>query len=190
MKLLIGIPIHLNQEIPKQLKQDLANLKGDFDILFMRDAPDEEYLGDRIFRIAKARENLRKWALKEKYTHLLFLDSDISFPSETIEVLASQDGDIVSHSYPDKTNKSKISLGLGCTLIKREVLEKCSFIEGISEEGNFNPDGQGEDILFREKAKSAGFKIIDLDGKLEIKHLGYDTMNILDQWSKQARSKR
>jgi len=183
-RILIGIPIHHSQPIPERLLKDLTNLKGEFEILFMRDLEEEEFKKDRVYRIALARERLRKYTLGKGFTHLFFIDTDISFPSETLEVLLSYDGDLISHSYPSKIKREEmVTEGLGCTLIKRTVLEKCSFLR----------DGmdfklEGEDIQFRRQVKENGFKIINLNGKLKIEHLPYDLNNILLQWSRKNRS--
>lgn len=206
VKVLIGIPIHLTQEIPKELKQDLARLRGNFDILFMRDLPEDAYKGDRVYRIAKARERIRREFLTGDYSHLLFLDSDIGFPAETLEILLAYDADIVTHRYPGKfkiarkikatkfqlgepvcelDGKGGLSVltGLGCSLIKRRVLEKIDFIEDLEEENDL-----GEDILFRYKVRKNGFTIIDLKDKLELKHLPYDFKNFLEQWVSREKS--
>mgnify|MGYP001134821307 CR=1 FL=1 len=191
MKVLVGIPLPLAQEAPKKLLEDLGNLRGNFEVVFMRDLPEDAYKGDSIFRIAKARERIRAKVLAGDFTHLLFVDSDISFPPETLEVLSSQDADFVSHSYPSKLSSSlRVQRGLGCSLIKRKVLEKCDFLTGIKEDGNFDAGGTGEDILFRKKIEKEGFKILDLGNKLNIQHLPYDFESRLTQWMEFKKSKK
>lgn len=190
LKILVGIPIPLNQKIPSQLKEDLKNLQGEFDVLFMKDRPEDAFKGERIWRIALARDRIIHHALDYDYSHILFLDSDISFPSETLKVLLSVDADIVSHNYDSKLKKERISQGMGCTLIKRKVFEKCSFSKGMKMRGNFEKGGAGSDILFRKQARKKGFKIINLDRKLNLKHLPYDFTNTLNLWVRNKKSKR
>jgi len=190
LKILVGIPIHYSAKIPKKLKENLEKLEGSFDIFYARDLKEDAYKGDRIYRIAKARERIRRHALDQGYSHLLFIDSDISFPPETLRVLLSFEGDMITHCYPEKGKRRRIARGLGCTLIKREVLEKCSFLKGILVKGNFGSGREGEDILFRKKVKRAGFKILNIEKKLELRHLSYDFSNFLDQWTKNKRSER
>lgn len=190
-KILIGIPIHYTQKISEKLKADLKKLRGNFEVLFERDLPEDAYRGDRIYRIAKARERIRQYFLSKDFTHLLFIDSDISFPPETLEVLLSYDADLVFHGYTSKLNKLEIDTGFGCTLIKRKVLEEIPIFKGISFNKNFSGKfSKGEDILFKLRAKEKGFSIIDLSDKLEIKHLPYDFNNMIEQWVEWKRSNR
>lgn len=175
-KVLIGIPIPSQQKIPSHLASALKNLRGNFDLRIERDLPGEDFKGDRICRIAKARERIRQYFLSGDYSYLLFIDSDIDFPPETLEVLLNANADVVYHSYLAHKGYPGIGgiirTGLGCTLIKRKVLEKCDFITGIEEEGN--EANKGEDILFKEKAENASFSVLVLENCLHLKHLQYD----------------
>jgi hypothetical protein len=176
-KVLIGIPIPSQQKIPSHLALALRNVRGNFEVKVERDLPGEDFKGDRIYRITKARERIRQYFLSGNYSHLLFIDSDIDFPPETLEVLLSANADVVYHSYLAHAGYPGIGgiirTGLGCTLIKRKVLEKCDFITGIEEEGN-DAKHRGEDFLFKEKVENASFSILVLENRLQLKHLQYD----------------
>ena len=134
------------------------------------------------------RETIVLDALKTDCTHLLFLDSDMSFGSLILEKLIAHDKDIVGLIYYFKTtegrpvvymderkplDKNNIprklfkchAIGTGCLLIKLSVFEK------IERPWFFFEESCGEDIYFCEKAHKSGFDIW-CDGMLEIKHIG------------------
>jgi hypothetical protein len=107
-----------------------------------------------IERIANIREATRKEFLKSDCSHLFFLDADIIPPVACIEKLASHRAAIATGIYPlrdfsqihlpalteGKTGKplfgapyvqrSVDGFGMGCMLIRRDVLEKTEFRQG------------------------------------------------------------
>jgi hypothetical protein len=124
-------------------------------------------------------------------SHVLFIDSDMRFPSDTLERLLKHDVDIVGANCVQRTQKqftarkngefvSSIgktgieevdTLGFGVTLIKAEVFEK------MEEPWFHTPfDGNkhvGEDVYFSTMAGKNGYKIyIDHDLSQHIKHAG------------------
>lgn len=133
--------------------------------------------------------------VSKDFTHLLFLDYDIVPPMNVIQSLYDRNADIVSANYPlyiekyihssgfkrDPENKEYYPLpytgtgyhevdaiGLGCALIKREVLEKavyeaCFSMRYAMKDGIFKM-ADSDDITFSKVCKKLGFKIfIDLD---------------------------
>jgi len=119
--------------------------------------------------------------LKGNGTHLLFLDSDMVFPDNTIKLLLKANHDVIGGVYNTKSilpmavfyNKLEDgyesvsnfthpiqevdATGCGCLMIKRRVLEKMQapfFLETIR-----NTSRVGEDIYFCEKVKELGYKI-------------------------------
>lgn len=125
--------------------------------------------------IACMRNEVVKHFLEDKYSHLLFLDSDMIFPDDTIQRLLSWKKDIVSGIYSFKTQPPKpvfspkqgacIDNGLlevevagaGCLMIKKDVfktLEPPYFLE--ESDGS---DRIGEDVYFCRKAREAGYKV-------------------------------
>lgn len=119
------------------------------------------------------------------FTHLLFLDTDMTFPSDTIKKLISHDKDIVSglyferyapyrpmlrkrfedgYSLVDYTQSNLVkcdALGAGCLLIKMEVFEKLSkpYFEYRLTQTGIKETFLSEDIVFCERARDAGFEI-------------------------------
>lgn len=152
---------------------------------------------EAIFTIANGSilSNLRcllaKTAVEEGASHILFLDSDMRFPEDTLKKLLSHNLDIVGANCKQRTqdeftarkngkfisskNKTGIEevdiVGCGVTLIKTDVFKK------LDKPWFSMPwDGKshiGEDVFFCTIAKDAGFKIfIDHDLSQNIRHVG------------------
>jgi hypothetical protein len=142
--------------------------------------------------LCSQRTDLIKSALEVKADYLLFIDSDMRFPKDTLTRLLKHHKDIIGAnckhrtadkctaikdgkeiSSKDRTGIEEIdSLGFGVTLISLEVFEK------VPEVWFATPyDGEkfvGEDRYFYHQAKQNGFQIwIDHDLSKEVKHSGY-----------------
>ncbi len=134
-----------------------------------------------------ARNVLVENFLKSDCTHLVFLDSDMVLPPNLVDVLLAHDKDFVSALYilrkahrpcyrfrdgdhykaPEKVELNKLieidAVGLGSCIIKREVIEK------VDKENEGKPlfcnkylsrtEIKGEDVIFCEAVKKAGFSI-------------------------------
>ena len=147
-------------------------------------------------QLDRMRNMLVEDALKAKHSasHVLFIDSDQVFPSDTLERLLSHKKDIVGsiitqrkppfmpncsldgkHLYTDgKTGVQKVNtLGTGLMLIKAEVFKWAKapwFLFGWDEERQMH---RGEDIHFCNLASKAGFDVwADHDLSKEVTHLG------------------
>ena len=150
--------------------------------------------------IQNQRADLCLEAMREGCTHVLFIDSDMTFPQDMVQRLLAHDKDIVAtncarrrmptgptaqktlpdgsreliYTMPDSTGLEEVeSIGMGVMLIKRKVFES------LSEpwfETPWRTDKRGyigEDVFFCRKAAAAGFKIyIDHDVSKEIGHIG------------------
>jgi len=124
-------------------------------------------------------------------THLLFLDSDMVFPADTVTRLLQHNKDIVGSVYAQRTppfhplgvthegEHIHVTNGLrrmtiiptGCLMIRMSVFEKLSkpwFSTRVEGEKLV-----GEDYYFCEKAVKAGFEIwCDGDLSREVGHIG------------------
>lgn len=148
----------------------------------------------------------RNVALQQVYTgdcsHILFLDSDMTYPANTLHRLLSHNKDIVGASYCTRVmphgmvhrnlNKSSTlppienysndapgsalhevqSLGGGCLLIRREVLD--AFPLPVFQSLWISTEiPQGEDRGFCLKARELGFKVwMDVPLTYEMGHCG------------------
>lgn len=137
-----------------------------------------------------------KQAKEHNATHILFIDSDMIFPPEALDILAKQDKDIIGANYNQRKlplqstikladEKGNLiagdltkyketfecyALGFGCMLVKMEVFDKIErpfFNAPMDEKDNFKTD----DVYFCEKAQKAGYKIY-CDPTLVVKHVG------------------
>lgn len=144
------------------------------------------------------RERLIKSAMEVDSDYVLWLDSDMSFPSTTIIRLLSHNKDIVACNYLKRSKPVKpvayldtndwesylpmdhkdelvevMAVGMGCVLMKTNIftdLTKPYFEFRYKEDTD---DWYGEDFILFDKLKSNGHKIfIDTLLSREIKHIG------------------
>ena len=128
-------------------------------------------------------------ALHIKATHVLFLDSDMVFPLDTLKRLLAHDKDIVGALYsrrrppfdpnglpwpgsaPTGGLQRMKNLPAGCLLIKTRVFEKIA--KPWFSTRNEGENIVGEDICFCENATKAGFEIWqDITLSREVGHIG------------------
>ena len=132
-----------------------------------------------------ARNSIVDIAIERGFTHLLFLDTDMTFPADTIKKLISHDKDIVSglyferyapyrpmlrkrlddgYSLVDYTKGGLVecdALGAGCLLVKIDVFKKIGkpYFEYRLTKKGIKETFLSEDIVFCERAREEGFKI-------------------------------
>ena len=150
--------------------------------------------------IANQRAELCLDAMREKCTHVLFIDSDMRFPHDMIERLLQHDLDIVAtncarrrmptgptaqiykengerelvYTMPESIGLQEVgSVGMGVMLIKANVFAKLAEPWFETPWRHDKRGYIGEDVFFCKKARDAGFKIwIDHDVSKEIGHIG------------------
>lgn len=183
----IGIPLYVGLE--NQAVAPLLNcLVHTQKILYPMDI--EIHATIRVI-VWKAREQLRQQFFRSKADYLFFVSEDIVLEQDTLIKLLSYDLPIVSGTYYDRKRphfpytffknsdggycyRSVLSgadlaevdaTGLDCCLLKREVLEKVS-------DKCFEPKTNmpGEDLVFFEEARKAGYKII-VARRVEVGHI-------------------
>lgn len=144
------------------------------------------------------REQLVKSSIEVESDYILWLDSDMTFPSTTALRLLSHDENIVGCNYKKRSKPqtpvaykklydwdSWLSLeideglvevegvGMGCLLMKTKVFDKIRkpYFEFTYNE--FDENWLGEDFRLLEKLREKGFKVkIDTTLSHEIGHLG------------------
>lgn len=143
--------------------------------------------------VAVSRNICVQAAINADLDWLMFLDSDMTFPVDTVHRLLAHDKDIVGATYMNRTpphqthgctasfKPVEVSTGLvemhtmptGCLLIRRTVFDQ--FPKPWFRFGHDEKSGTmiGEDILFCLEARRKGFQIwCDVDLTLELGHMG------------------
>ena len=149
--------------------------------------------------IFNQRERLAEEAIKDGADAILWVDSDMRFPKDALEILLSRDlpivgvnattrrfpvkptaldidpetNDLVKVDSKGKTGLEQVmGVGFGMVLIKKEVFEAAQkpwFWFEQTDKGGTI----GEDIYFCAKAFDAGFQtVIDHDLSMHIRHIG------------------
>lgn len=148
-----------------------------------------------------SRYTLVKKAMEHDVTHLLFLDSDMTFPADTMIRLLRHDVDMVgvnamsrrppyqstawlapgkrAETFRDSTGLEKAwRTGFAVVMLKAKVFEA---LEPPYFEYGFLPDTdqfRGEDYIFFERAIAAGFELyIDHDLSKQVNHIGSFAFN-------------
>jgi len=198
MKIAICIPSH--NHVHLGFAKSLANLTS----YLTKQNVDFEIFSALGTVIPDLRQLLANRALESKADYILWLDSDMHFPKDTVDRLLAHDKDIVAATYSTrvkplrsvafinqydldarldaKTGLHKVwAVGMGCMLVSRkvfEVLPKPWFAHVYNEvEDNF----VGEDVYFCKQAAEHGFKtFIDVDLSKQVAHYGIKAF-ILDE---------
>jgi len=146
--------------------------------------------------VAMQRQQLVDEAMETDCTHILWLDSDMSFPTNTLQALLSHNKDIIACNYCTRvaphrpvafrsehdldarveggTGLQKIfAVGMGCMLVKRQVYEVVARPHFSVTWNDDYTNLVGEDIYHCNKAKEAGFDIwLENDLSENIAHIG------------------
>jgi hypothetical protein len=190
MKIAICVPAR--DTVHAGFARSLANLTASL----ARSNIDYELLINLGSVIAQQRNTLAEQASLLKTDYILWLDSDMHVPTNTVDRLVSHDKDIVAAAYSTRVKPQRsvaflnqydlnerltaktglhnvFAVGMGCMLVKTEVyktLTKPWFHYQWNEDTN---DLSGEDIYFCKQAKDAGYEIfIDCDLSQEVAHFG------------------
>ena len=162
-----------------------------------------------------ARNDFVNKAIDLNYSHLLFIDSDMVFNADALNVLLYHDKDIVSGSIFSRVAPyvpcfyKKLRLGEDTELVAEHVKELQEGLQEVEGVGTafiliktqvfkdiiakykcypFQPiKGYGEDLSFSFRARGCGFKIF-VDNDLSIGHIG-KTVVTKDTYQKQEAQK-
>lgn len=146
--------------------------------------------------VAMQRQQLVDEALETSCTHLLWIDSDMQFPVDTLSILLSANKDIVAGNYSTRVaphrpvafkNKDNLdsrvfsgsglekiyAIGSGLMLVKREVYENMTRPHYSVTWNDDYTNLVGEDIYFCDKAAQHGYEVfVDHDISKKIAHIG------------------
>jgi hypothetical protein len=156
-------------------------------------------LNSRSSLVALGRNQCAGAAQLMSATHLLFLDTDMIFPADTLTRLLSHDKDIVGAGYSQRMppfhpltvtedgEHIHIAAGMrkvrllptGCMLVRTAVFSMLTkpYFNLVAEGEQL----RGEDYYFCERARAAGFEIwCDGDLSSQIGHIGQKIYRITD----------
>jgi len=157
--------------------------------------PDARFAAALGIYIANLRQSCVSVAQQVGASHILFLDSDMRFPEDTLERLLAADVDIVAANYVQRTmpewwvarrNGSTLSsvgrtglepvasVGCGVMLIRMTVFDRIRRRPWFSTPyDDAIHDHLGEDLYFCREAQGAGFEVwIDHDLSQAVRHQG------------------
>lgn len=189
MKLMIAIPTldYIHHEFARCLTALIQKLDKDgvdFEVVF---------LGGTLVYLA--RENLAADAVNKGYTHILWLDADMVFQEDLLDVLLASDAGMVTgiyhsrhapygscifsqlhppvkcHSYPEDVFEIQ-GCGFGCTLVRTDIV--AAVYRKYQQAFQPSPDF-GEDLSFCERVLNCGYKIF-CNPKAVCGHIGHLTI--------------
>lgn len=195
-RILIAIPTARNIEVD--------TFKSIYD-LEIPDGYETDFRYSFGYRIDQVRNLIASWADKY-YDYLFSVDSDISFPSDTLKKLLAHDKDMVTALYiqripethalelfkvnqwggvsrveykdlPENSLVEVDSCGFGCVLVKSEVIRGIGYPQFNYHHALDHKDTISEDVDFCLKAKRKGFRIF-ADTSIKCDHTGSWTFRV------------
>jgi glycosyltransferase involved in cell wall biosynthesis len=146
------------------------------------------------YQIDQVRNLIADWS--RRFDYLFCVDSDITFPSDTLRELLIADKDIVTGVYKQRFHGEPVlelwknnlrmewadlkdtyeyieldSCGFGCVLIKSHVIKHMDYPHFVYKSAIDHKDTLSEDVYFCTKAREKGFKIY-VDPTVICGHLG------------------
>jgi hypothetical protein len=190
MKIAISVPVR--DTVHASFAYCLANLTAQL----IRNNIDYTLNFDHGSVIAGQRNNLVSNAIETKASHILWLDSDMHFPSSIVSSLLRHEKDIVACTYSTRYSPKRsvaftdrmdldqrldkkfglnevFAVGMGCMLTKTSVFEKLPkpWFQYIWNEDR--EDLSGEDIYFCSQAIDYGYTVfVDSTVSNKVAHLG------------------
>ena len=158
------------------------------------------------YQVDQVRNLIADWVVNGKYDYLFSVDSDISFPPDTLKRLVAHDVDAVSGVYRQRNADVQIielfesndqggfthipyeklkgqglyevgAMGFGCSLIKHKVFADIGYPQFQYFSAIDHANTFSEDLDFCRKAKNKGFKIY-ADTSIICEHHGSYTFRV------------
>jgi len=178
-KILIAIPTARNIEV--------TTFKSVFDLI-VPDGYETEFQYFFGYQVDQVRNLIAEWIVKGPYDYLLAVDSDISFPADTLVKMLNHDKDVVSGLYIQRIqNQHTLEIfesnehggfthmpyekikgkglveigacGFGCALIKKQVLVDIGYPQFVYKSAIDHSNTFSEDLYFAKMCQQKGFKL-------------------------------
>lgn len=202
MKIMIAVPTHDN--VPALFSYDLAQMMAFTAANFLGEGQPFESVGLTFSAgtyVHRARNQLTKLAVENGSDYVLWLDSDMRFPKDTLARLFLHQKDIVGINYstrgvppnfvaikqispptkcvtgPDSTGLEPVdAIGFGAVLIRTKVLQHLAETNSVPLFWyTLNTEGGlvGEDVHFCQLAREGGYEVlVDHDLSKQCSHIG------------------
>lgn len=201
MKVLIGTPIHVSKDYSMdRWLENVSRQEHPADLLMVDNSPDTEYVEkvkeyctkhgitnykiihlelpptqEKHERVARSREIIRRYLLERDYDAWFVWECDQIIPVNTLDELIKimKEGNylMVNPNKWARENPANPNTDFGCCLIKREALEKHSFILEFNKPGTPDTWETGESWFKTHVLKSGG-SYVDIYGVIDpIYHL-------------------
>ncbi len=189
MKVLVAVPCFdmMSSDFAFSLARMMMGVKIPAEVLDLRGT-----------EIAWSRNQAARWAVEHDHTHMLFLDSDMDFPADTLEQLLGHGKPLVGASYVRRQEPYDLlghplttwgggdlievaELPTGCMLINVAILRKMAWPWFKFEYGSEYGERVSEDVYFCRKYRAMGGSVW-CDTKLtkELGHVGVKRYTVRD----------
>ena len=206
----VCVPVHLGELVHSRYSYNESQLIGySSSVMMGRECTALQLIYSHGTLIADQRIDLTEKAIGFGATHILWLDSDMRFPKEALQVLLHHDKDIVGANYSERNLPPRFTalkrinpeercityddseglekveaIAFGCVLTKVKVFKSLPqpWFE-IPYVPDFN-GFQGEDVSFCKRATIAGYDVwVDHELSKYVRHIGtmeYTHLHALD----------
>jgi hypothetical protein len=147
------------------------------------------------YQIDQIRNLIANWMVEGPFDYLFAVDSDITFPPDTLEKMLKRDVDMITGVYRQRLPEQHVELydmnyqrinydsvahagcfqiggcGMGCVLIKKQVFLSVKYPHFEYHQAILMEDTVSEDVDFCQKVNNAGHNIY-VDTSIRCEHLG------------------
>lgn len=202
MKIIIGTPIHQCKDYSmEKWLENVSRLEYPADLFMVDNSPDPEYIKkvkgyckkygitnyqikhielpkeqDKWERIARSREVIRTYLLSKDYDAWFTWECDQIIPAnalgQLVKISQSENYMMVNPNKWAREDPDAVNTDFGCCLIRREVLEKYSFILDFGTDPDMPETYEPGEAWFKKRVLKGGDSYIDVYGVINpIYHL-------------------
>jgi hypothetical protein len=151
----ISLPFNFKRTFRFNLNLDKMNLMEK--LILHQESEEDTKVGNRLWRIAKAYDDINRLFLQSNATHVLFMGFDEDIPQDTINILLKYNADVVSQ-------------GKDFIFVKKNVLMRYAFLNGMKLDGRI----KCEKLFLRWVRKQKDLKLVELDNIIYVVHYSYE----------------